>query len=114
MDSLRREGHQPAWQLYVSDGHDRSQPLWESPARPAGRRDATQFTFVRPPWESRALTICSDAFCDPVPDGAFMTTLSYKKLAPALLALALIACDETQKQAAPPPPTVTVAQPTQR
>jgi RND family efflux transporter MFP subunit len=43
-----------------------------------------------------------------------MTTLSYKKLAPALLALALFACDETQKQAAPPPPTVTVAQPTQR
>jgi len=44
-----------------------------------------------------------------------MTTLSCKKLAPALLALALFACDEAQKQAAaPPPPPVTVAQPTQR
>jgi len=43
-----------------------------------------------------------------------MTTLSCKKLAPALLALALFACDEPQKQAASPPPPVTVAQPIER
>jgi RND family efflux transporter MFP subunit len=55
--------------------------------------------------------------CDPVPDGAFMTTCFPTKLAPALLALALVACGEApqqQQQAAPPPPAVTVAVPVQR
>ena len=46
-----------------------------------------------------------------------MTTCCPTKLAPALLALALVACGDApqqQQQAAPPPPMVTVAVPVQR
>jgi RND family efflux transporter MFP subunit len=49
-------------------------------------------------------------------DGASMTTLSSARLvAPAIaLAFALVGCGESKQQAAPPPPTVTVAKPVQR
>src|SRR5262245_33794767 len=114
-------GPQPAWQAEpAAHGHGRHHPLWDSAARPAGRRDAE--SERRSPsdadlatlWESRALTIVPMPSHDPVPNGAFMTTWCFR-LAAAIPAMALVACGEAPKQAAaPPPPAVTVAQPVQR